>query len=53
MIGTVQKEWKGIPFSWKPDHGQRQIQQRGEIESLTSIMYAATAELIDDVYYTS
>ena len=52
MIGTVQKKRKGIPFSWKPDHGQRQTQQRGEFESLTS-MCAATAELIDDIYYTS
>ena len=49
MIGTVQKKRKGIPFSWKPDHGQR---QRGEFESLTSL-YAPSEELMDDVYYTS
>ena len=51
MIGTVQKKRKGIPFSWKPDHGQRQIQQRGEFESLTSL-YTPSVELMDDVYYT-
>ena len=52
MIGTVQKKRKGIPFSWKPDYGERQTQHRGDFESLTSL-YMASADQVEDVYYTS
>ena len=52
MIGTVRQKRKGIPFSFKTSHGQRQNRERGDFTTVKSVYYVSE-ELSDDVYYTA
>ena len=52
MIGTVRQKRKGVPFSFKTNHGQRQNRQRGDFTSVKSEYYISE-EISDDVYYTA
>eukprot|EP01035_Chromulina_nebulosa_P032202 gene32202-42990_t len=52
MIGTVRQKRKGIPFSFKTNHGQRQHRERGDFTTVKSVYYISE-ELSDDVYYTA
>ena len=52
MIGTVQQKRKGIPFSFKTTHGQRQQRQRGDFTSVKAGFYV-NEEINDDIYYTA
>jgi len=52
FVGTVQQKRKGIPFSFKTAHGQRQHRERGDFTSVKSTYYVSE-ELSDDVYYTA
>ena len=49
MIGTVRQKRKGIPFSFKTNHGQRQNRERGDFTTVKSVYYVSE-ELSDDVY---
>lgn len=52
MVGTVRQKRKGIPFSFKTNHGQRQLRQRGDYTTVKS-GYQVSEDIGDDVYYTA
>ena len=50
FFGTVQQKRKGIPFSFKTKHGQRQQRERGDFTSVKAGFYVSQ-ETNDDIYY--
>jgi Transposase IS4 len=52
MVGTVRQKRKGIPFSFKTNHGQRQHRQRGDFTTVRSDFYISET-ISDTVYYTA
>jgi hypothetical protein len=52
MIGTVQQKRKGVPFSFKTKHGQRQQHERGDFTSVKAGFYVSE-DINDDIYYTA
>ena len=51
-MGTVQQNRRGIPFSFKTKHGQRQQHVRGEYTTVKAGFYLSK-EINDDIYYTA